>query len=128
MNESSTGVRFINPQQLARPTGYTHVVTASRGLMVFISGQVALDQAGEIVGPGDMRAQAEQVFRNLQVALEAVSAGFADVVKVTYYICDISQIAVIREVRSQFFVADRLPASTAVEVSRLVRPEFLIEI
>jgi enamine deaminase RidA (YjgF/YER057c/UK114 family) len=128
MNEPSTGVQFINPRQLAEPTGYTHVVTASPGLMVFIAGQVALDQAGELVGLGDMRAQAEQVFRNLQLALEAVGTDFPQVVKLTYYMCDISQIAAVREVRVRFINADRLPASTAVEVSRLVRPEFSIEI
>ncbi|MFL5731949.1 MAG: RidA family protein [Chloroflexia bacterium] len=128
MNEPTTGNQFVNPQQLAPPTGYTHAVMASGGRMVFIAGQVALDPVGKMVGPGDMRAQTEQVFRNIQIALEAVGAGFDDVVKLTYYIRDISQMAAIREVRDQFISANRLPASTAVEISRLVRPEFLIEI
>jgi enamine deaminase RidA (YjgF/YER057c/UK114 family) len=74
-------LRFANPSELAPPPGYTHVVEASGGRTVYLSGQVALDVSGEMVGIGDLRAQTRQVFENLKVALGALGAGFGDVVK-----------------------------------------------
>ncbi|MFN8529145.1 MAG: RidA family protein [Anaerolineae bacterium] len=120
--------RFINPDTLATPTGYTHVVETNARRTIFISGQIPLDSQGKLVGAGDMKAQAEQVFENLRLALEAVHATFADVIKLTYFVVDISQIQVVREVRNRYLNADRLPASTAVEVRQLVRKEFLLEV
>src|ERR687891_2943311 len=66
---------FINPETMHHPAGYTHVVEVTAGRPVYIAGQVALDPDGELVGPGDIRAQARQVFDNLQTALQAVGAG-----------------------------------------------------
>jgi enamine deaminase RidA (YjgF/YER057c/UK114 family) len=120
--------RFINPEALARPTGYTHVVEARGSRTVYISGQVALDRQGNLVGIHDMKAQAEQVFQNLQAALAAVNAGFEDVVKLTYYLVDISEIQAVRDARDRYIDPTQLPASTAVEVRQLVREEFLLEI
>jgi enamine deaminase RidA (YjgF/YER057c/UK114 family) len=120
--------RFINPETIAPPTGYTHVVETTGSRTIYISGQVALDRNGSIIGIDDMRAQAEQVFQNLQAALAAVNATFDDVVKVTYYLVDISQMQTVREVRNRYLNPVRLPASTAVEVRQLVRKEFLLEI
>lgn len=120
--------RYINPPTLAHPTGYTHIVEATGGLTIYISGQVALDPSGNIVGQGDMRAQAQQVFENLHSALQAVGAGFRDVVKLTYFIVDMTQMPVVREVRDQFIHPEQLPASTAVEIRRLAREEFLLEV
>ena len=60
-----TGPRFINPPSLTKPTGYTHVVVAPDGRTVYIGGQVSFDSTGQVIGSGDFRAQAEQVFRNL---------------------------------------------------------------
>lgn len=120
--------RSINPSTLARPMGYTHVVEASGARTFYISGQVALDASGNIVGQGDMGAQARQVFENLHAALQAVGASFNDVVKVTYFVVDMSQMQTIREVRDQYIQPEYLPASTAVEVRRLAREEFLLEI
>jgi enamine deaminase RidA (YjgF/YER057c/UK114 family) len=109
--------------------GYTHVVETRGGLRtIYISGQVALDVAGNMVGVGDMRAQAEQVFANIKAALTAVHATFDDVVKLTYFVTDITQMPAVREVRDQHIRLDQLPASTAVEVRRLVRPEFWLEV
>ena len=68
------------------PAGYTHVVEVTAGRPVYIAGQVAVDPIGALVGPGDIGAQARQVFDNLQAALEAVGAGFEQVVKLTYYL------------------------------------------
>lgn len=120
--------RYINPPTLAHPTGYTHVVEATGARTVYISGQVALDPSGNIVGQGDMGAQAQQVFENLHVALRTVGAGFRDVVKLTYFIVDMTQMPVVREVRDQFIHPEQLPASTAVEIRRLAREEFLLEV
>jgi enamine deaminase RidA (YjgF/YER057c/UK114 family) len=101
-------------------------VTAGRP--VYIAGQVALDPTGALVGPGDIGAQARQVFDNLQAALQAVGAGFEQVVKLTYYLVDATQLPVVREVRAQYVNTRQPPASTAVEVRRLVRDDLLIEV
>ncbi len=121
-------LRYINPPTIAHPTGYTHVVEATGARTFYISGQVALDASGAIVGQGDMRAQAQQVFANLHAALQAVGASFSNVAKLTYFIVDMTQMPVVREVRDQFIQPEQLPASTAVEVRRLAREEFLLEI
>ena len=120
--------RYINPPTLARPMGYTHVVEASGARTFYISGQVAMDDSGNIVGEGDMGAQARQVFENLHTALRSVGASFKDVVKLTYFVVDMSQMQTVREVRNQYIQPEYLPASTAVEVRRLAREEFLLEI
>ena len=120
--------RYINPPTLAHPTGYTHVVEANGARTVYISGQVALDASGNIVGQGDMRTQAQQVFENLHTALRAVGGSFSDVAKLTYFIVDMTQMPAVREVRDQFINPEQLPASTAVEIRRLAREEFLIEV
>jgi enamine deaminase RidA (YjgF/YER057c/UK114 family) len=119
---------FINPETMHRPTGYTHVVEVTAGRPVYIAGQVALDPAGAVVGPGDIRTQTRQVFDNLQAALQAVGAGFEQVVKLTYYLVDVSQLPVVREVRDQYVNIQQPPASTAVEVRRLVSDDLLIEV
>jgi reactive intermediate/imine deaminase len=119
---------YINPDSISAPKGYTHVVEARGSHMVFISGQIALDVEGNVVGVDDMGAQAEQVFQNLRAALAEVNATFDDVVKLTYFVVDIAQMQVIREVRSRYLSAEHLPASSAVEVRRLVLPELLLEV
>jgi enamine deaminase RidA (YjgF/YER057c/UK114 family) len=121
-------VRFRNPPTIAPPVGYSHVAELMGGRLVFVAGQVALDPSGALVGPGDYRAQAEQVFRNLESALAAVGAGFRDVVKLTYFVLDVAHMPEIREVRDRYVDRASPPASTAVQVGRLVRPEFLLEV
>lgn len=114
---------------LSTPRGYSHVVTAS-GTMVFISGQIALDKEGKIVGPGDMRAQAAQVFENLKAALSAAGATFADVVKQNTYVVGLNaeSIAAVREVRGRYLPDANPPASTLVGVTALAIDGLLIEI
>jgi reactive intermediate/imine deaminase len=119
---------FINPETMHRPAGYTHVVEVTAGRPVYIAGQIALDPMGTLVGPGDIGAQTRQVFDNLQAALEAVGAGFEQVVKLTYYLVDATQLPVVREVRDQYLNPQQPPASTAVEVRRLARDDLLIEV
>jgi reactive intermediate/imine deaminase len=123
-----TNNRFINPDTMAPPSGYTHVVDTTGTRTVYISGQVAFDRQGNIVGLDDMQAQAEQVFENLKAALEAVGATFADVVKFTIFTTDISQIQAIRDVRNRYINTANPPASSAVEVRQLFRKEVLVEI
>ena len=120
--------RYINPPALVRPNGYTHVVVAADGRTVYIAGQVAFDSTGRVVGPGDLRAQLEQVFGNLQHALASVGATFSDVVKTTTYVTDASQAALIREVRSKYLDPPRPPANTLVPVPALARADLLVEI
>ena len=119
---------FINPETMHRPTGYTHVVEVTAGRPVYIAGQVALDPTGALVGPDDIRAQARQVFDNLQAALQAVGASFEQVVKLIYYLVDATQLPVVREIRDQYINTQQPPASTAVEVRRLVPDDLLIEV
>src|SRR4029078_8857333 len=111
-----------NPPALSKPTGYTHVVEFNGpGKTIYIAGQIALDQDGGVVGAGNMKAQAEQgfknlqaaldaaaaqaqqVFKNLQAALDAAGAKFSDVVKMNTYITDMAQAPAVREVRARYF-------------------------
>jgi reactive intermediate/imine deaminase len=121
-------VKRTNPPALSKPTGYVHVVEVNGpGKTIYVAGQIALDKDGNVVGAGNMKAQAEQVFKNLQAALEAAGAKFSDVVKMNTYITDMEQAPAVREVRARYF-GDTAPASTLVQVVRLARPEFLLEI
>lgn len=125
---SNPTVRFINPSTISMPVGYSHIAEVTGGRTIYISGQVPLDVDGNLVGPGDLRAQAMQVFANLKAALAEVGTGFNSVVKFGFYLLDISQIQVIREVRNQFINTEHPPASTAIEVSSLFRKGILIEV
>lgn len=115
------------PEGLAAGPGYSHVATG-RGRLVITAGQVALDSSGEIVGAGDTAAQAQQVFENLRLALAAAGASFNDVVKLTYYLVDTNDLPQVRQVRDQYINRERPPASTAVQVAALFRPEMRIEV
>jgi reactive intermediate/imine deaminase len=116
-----------NPASLSKPNGYTHVVETSGGRTVYVSGQVALDKTGALVGAGDLKAQTRQVFENLKAALADSGGTLNDVVKITIFMTDLSQIQDFREIRNGYFPRE-LPASTLVQVVRLARPDFLIEI
>jgi enamine deaminase RidA (YjgF/YER057c/UK114 family) len=118
---------ITEPDGVAPGTGYTQVVTGT-GRLVAVSGQVALDADGKIVGEGDPAAQARQVFENLRRCLAAAEATFADVIKLSYYVTDIGLLPAVRAVRDEYVGADRLPASTAVQVAALFRPELLLEV
>jgi 2-iminobutanoate/2-iminopropanoate deaminase len=121
-------VKRTNPPALSRPTGYTHVVEVTGPVKtIYIAGQIAFDKDGNVVGAGDMKAQAEQVFKNLEAALAAAGAKFSDVVKMNTYVTDMEKAPAVREVRARYF-ADTTPASTLVQVPRLARPELMLEI
>jgi enamine deaminase RidA (YjgF/YER057c/UK114 family) len=93
-----------------------------------VSGQVALDEKGEVVGVGDPLAQARQVFRNLGRCLAAAGADFGDVVKLTYFVTDIAHLPAVRIARDEVIDIERPPASTAVQVAALFRPELALEV
>jgi reactive intermediate/imine deaminase len=121
-------VKRTNPPTLSAPTGYTHIVEVTGpNKTIYISGQIAYDKDGKLVGAGDMQAQAEQIFKNLEAALTAAGAKFSDVVKMNSYITDMSRIQAVRDVRARYF-KDSLPASTFVQVAGLVRPDLLLEV
>ena len=115
-------IEFVNPPELSSPTGYSHVAEVRGGRLVYISGQIALDAQGKLVGKGDLEAQADQVFRNLGAALASVGCTARNVVKFTVYMRDVKDLAAYRRAR------DRFVASTLVEISKLVSEDFLIEI
>ena len=116
---------------MAKPVGYSHVVEVTSGKIVYISGQVAKDPSGNVVGKGDYMAQIEQIFRNLNTALQAAGGSFHDVVKLNYYIVEIverSEFFAYRAVRDKYVDTANPPAATVVIVKGLFMPEFLIEI
>ena len=124
-------IRHFNPPELGTPPGYSQVVEVKTDRIVFIAGQTALDRNGDLVGKDDFVAQAEQVFRNLSAALDAVGCTAANLVKLTVFLRDMGQLSAYREARNRFFATvspPDAPAVTLVEVSRLYGPDFLIEI
>ncbi len=120
--------RFLSPETLPPPFGYSHVVDAPAGRIIYVSGQVPLDADGQLVGEGDFAAQTRQVFENLSRALEAAAASWSDVVKLEYFLRDVGEITSVRAIRDDYVDTERPPASTLVEVSGLFRPDVLIEI
>lgn len=117
---------IARPDGLAEPNGYSHVAI-TRGATVFISGQVPVGPDGEVVS-ADASAQVEQVFTNLGAALAAVGLDFSNVVKLTYYVVDLADLAIVREVRNRFIDLARPPASSLIQVAGLVSPAFRVEI
>jgi 2-iminobutanoate/2-iminopropanoate deaminase len=107
---------------------YSHVVTvAGGGRIIHVSGQVARDEAGNIIGPGDMRAQIEQVGKNLEACLKAAGASLADIVKTVTYVTDIDEFFKHTDMRMRF-LGPAMGASTTVEINRLAGPALMVEI
>lgn len=124
-------IRRINPPELDTPPGFSQVVEVRASRIVFIAGQTALDRHGALVGKRDLAAQADQVFRNLTVALQSAGCTAANLVKMTVFLRDMDHLATYREARNRFFATvtpPAAPAVTLVEVSKLYGPDFLIEI
>ena len=127
-DEGRAVMRHVNPPELPRPNGYSHVVEVGAGRTIYVSGQIAMDAAGRVVGAGDVAAQTRQVFENLKTALGAVDASLGHVVKITVFMTDVAQLQRFREVRDSYFTQAPPPASSLVEVRRLARPELLLEV
>lgn len=119
--------RIPTPDGVAPAAQYAHVVLGT-GRFVAVSGQLALDEEGGLVGEGDPAAQARQVFENLRRCLAAAGATFDDVVKLTYFVTDMAYMPAVRAARAEHIPDDRLPTASAVQVAGLVRPEFLLEV
>jgi enamine deaminase RidA (YjgF/YER057c/UK114 family) len=122
---------YLNPKELNKPKFYTHAVAAEGARkLVYVSGQVSWDAAGAVVGKGDMRAQSEQVFKNVTAALKAAGAGWGDIVKMNGYMVGMNaeRVSAYREVRQRFLKEGALPASTLVGVEALVHPDLLLEV
>jgi enamine deaminase RidA (YjgF/YER057c/UK114 family) len=123
----ASNLRFMNPEAIAKPGGYSHVVEVTGpGRIVYIAGQLGLKPDGKIAG--DFRAQTVQAFENLKSALAAVGATFNDVVKLNNYLVDIpANIGIYREVRDKYVNTAQPPASTTIGVPALARDGALFE-
>lgn len=121
---------FLNPKTLCPTFGWSHVVTTGAGRMIHLSGQVGINERGEVVGKGDLKRQTEQAFENLRLGLAAAGATWSDVIVTRLYVVGLKpeHVPIIREVRSRYVSAEHPPASTLVGVSALVGPDWLIEI
>jgi enamine deaminase RidA (YjgF/YER057c/UK114 family) len=119
--------RFLNPQTLFKPPGYSHVVEVTGpGRTIYITGQVGADHNFKIAG--DARAQMVQAFENLKLALAEVGATFKDVVKINNYLLDVAHLKQFREVRDTYLNMAAPPASTLIVVSKLALDGLLFEI
>ncbi|MCW5622959.1 MAG: RidA family protein [Burkholderiales bacterium] len=122
--------KFINPPGL-KPLGmYSNAASARGGTIVFIAGQVAVDAQGQVVGKGDIEAQAVQVFENVKLALQAAGATFDDVLKLTIFIRNLTPEArkAVMGVRGRYISHANPPAATMVGIDRLVEDDLLVEI
>ena len=120
-------IKRINPSSLGQPGGYHHVV--KDGKTIYLAGQVARDRDGKTVGVGDASAHAEQVFRNIQAALESVGSDLGHILKMTTFMTHQEDFPAYRAARSKFLTDDdALPASTLILCSGLADPDFRIDI
>jgi enamine deaminase RidA (YjgF/YER057c/UK114 family) len=118
---------YLEPTGLGPPTDpFTHVITF--GDIVFVAGQISLDEDNELVGVGDPAAQAEQCWHNIGCAVRAAGCEVTDIVKMTIFLKDIRQASAETTVRKRLFPPDRLPVCTQVQVANLGFPELLMEI
>lgn len=119
--------QIINPPQMPAPRGYSYAVKKS-GTPVFISGQVAIDGQGQLVGENDAEAQVEQVFRNLRTVVEAAGGTLDDIVNLHIYVTDAAYRPAVVAARQRHFKEGQYPASTYLVVSGLAVPQLLVEI
>lgn len=124
-NANAQDIERINPAGMTQPTAYTHLVKGNN--LMFIAGQVSADADGNVVGRGDMAAQLRQVLENLRTILESEDADFRDIVKITIFTTDIDAFFDASEIRREYF-GSHAAASTLVQVERLARTDFLVEI
>lgn len=117
----------VSPEGVAPPAGhYSHGIIAS-GRMLFVAGQVALDENGNLVGRGDAAAQTRQVLTNLQRVIESAGGRMGDVARSTVYLTSLDDRNAVAEVRKEFFPHPP-PVNTLLVVSSLASPDFLVEI
>jgi len=122
-------IHFSNPKNVHEVTGYSHAGyfdTPAR--VVYVSGQIARNEKGEIVGAGNMEVQTRQVFKNISNILASMGGNLRNVVKINIYTTKVDQLPTIRKLRDEFFPGSEKPCSTLVGVTGLALPEYLIEI
>ena len=124
------GLEHIHPDGLVNLRTFTQVVSASGTKTIYISGQVAWDDEGGIVGEGDFAAQAKKAYENLATALDAAGATPADVAKTNVYIVnyDPSMVRAWNDARKALFEGTTAPATTLIGVQALATPELMIEV
>ena len=127
-SSAASSFRLVSVPDLGKTPGYAHLAEVTGGRTVYLSGQIAVNASGELVGVGDFTAQARQVFGNIHMALEAVGLNFDSVVKLTVFMTDLSHLPQFRAVRDEFVNTVNPPVSSLVQVAGLVRPELLIEV
>ena len=117
--------KFLDPKDMATPSGYSHVAISTGGRIIHISGQVSYDSEGVIVGVGDLKKQTEQVYENIGRALSAAGAEFSDVVRCLILIKQMTpeKVKTVRDVRRNY-LTDAPPTSTLISVDTLIKPEF----
>jgi enamine deaminase RidA (YjgF/YER057c/UK114 family) len=130
---ANTRVTMIDVPEISPPAGmYSHVSHATELGLYFVAGQLAFDPSGNVVGKDDFGAQMRQVFANLEGALKAAGCGFGDVLKFTTYMTRESDLQAFMETRRELyaniFPDGKYPPNTLLIISRLVKPECLIEI
>jgi enamine deaminase RidA (YjgF/YER057c/UK114 family) len=117
----------IDSDQAKPVSNYQLATRQESGRLVHVSGQVAWDAEGNTVGQGDIRAQAQLVFRNLRQVLQEAGGDLQDLMKITTYVTDINNYAAVIDVRNEFFPSG-LPASTLIVVESLFHPDWLLEV
>lgn len=128
------GIEHLAPQGVSSPLGpYAHAVRVPAGAdWLHVAGQVSVGEDGQVVGAGDIRAQTDRVFRNLEGVLTAAGFSFTDVVKTTTFLVRSEDVEVFREIRLPFyrryFPSGEYPAGTLVVVQRLAGEAFLLEV
>jgi len=119
---------YLQPNNVPKPAGdYSQGLKVKGGTLVIISGQVAWDTEGKLVGPGDLKAQTHQVFKNLQNMLAAAGATFKDAIKLTIFLKNREDFAVFKEIRAQYLMQP-YPPTTLLVVKDLAREEWLLEV
>src|SRR3954466_12113778 len=129
--EATMSKEIFSPATLPPPTGYSHIAKVNKGTLIYLAGQVSSDASGALVGEGDFGAQAERVYANVKIAVEAAGATMADIVKLnTYIVADVdpAEVPKMRAIRSRYLGAGSPPASTLVYGSRLAQPGWLLEV
>jgi len=123
-------VKFLNPASVSAPRGYSHAVQIDLGTckMIIISGQVGIDNKGNLIGKGDFGKQTEQAFQNIKSIVESAGGTMDNVVKLGFYILDVNNIQTMRTVRDKYINLKNPPTSTLVQVSKLFRDDILVEI
>lgn len=117
----------LQPDTVAKPAGtYSQGVKVTGKALIFVAGQVSVNAKGEMVGEGSMRAQIRQVHENVKAVLAAGGATFENVVKTTTFVTNVEEYRKHADIRKEY-LKGYFPPSTVVEISRLARPEFLIE-